>query len=358
MEEEKGMSQVILPVIIAFLVAFIAAPITLKLAKKWGAMDAPGGRKVHTYSMPRMGGLAIYAGFLVAVLATQTINTQLIGILIGCTMIVLLGIIDDIKGLSPKVKLAGQTLAALVVVLFGVQISLITNPFADVFFLNAWAIPITILWIVGITNAVNLIDGLDGLAAGTSGIAAVTIGLVAFLEGYVAVAILAMILAGSIFGFLPFNFNPAKIFMGDTGSMFLGFTLAVLAVVGLTKSATVISVFIPIVILGIPIFDTMYAIVRRYLNGTPIFQADKEHLHHQLLNMGLTHKQTVLVIYAVNLCLGGSAVLMSLIAPPQAVVILIGITVIMLLGMNYLSLAAFSRKQKTKDFELKRDKAI
>ena len=352
------MSQVILPVIIAFLVAFIAAPIAVKLAKKWGVMDAPDDRKVHKYSMPRMGGLAIYAGFLVAVLATQTINTQLIGILIGCTIIVLLGIVDDIKGVSPKVKLAGQTLAALVVVLFGVQISIITNPFADVLFLNALAIPLTILWIVGVTNAVNLIDGLDGLAAGTSGIAAITIGVVALLEGHLAVAILAMILAGSVFGFLPFNFNPAKIFMGDTGSMFLGFTLAVLAVVGLTKSATVISVFIPIVILGIPIFDTMYAIVRRFLNGAPIFKADKEHLHHQLLNMGLTHKQTVLVIYAVNVCLGGSAVLMSLMTPPQAVVILIGVALVMLLAMNRLNFFAFSRREKTKDFKLKRDKAI
>lgn len=346
------MYQVILPVVIAFFVTFISTPIVFRLARRWGAMDAPCDRKVHTCSMPRMGGLAIYAGFIAAVLATQTIDAKLAGILIGCTIIVLLGIVDDIKGLSPKVKLAGQTLAALVVVLFGVKVNILTNPFAEVFFLEKFklAIPFTVLWIVGVTNAVNLIDGLDGLAAGTSGIAAVTIGVVALLEGHLAAAILAIILAGSVFGFLPFNFNPAKIFMGDTGSMFLGFTLSVLAVVGLTKSTTVISVFIPVVILGIPIFDTMYAITRRFLNGTPIFQADKEHLHHQLLNMGLTHKQTVLVIYAVNLCLGSSAVLMSLMAPPQAVVIFVGLTVIMLLGMNHLSFAAFSRRQKAKNF--------
>ncbi|WP_084295735.1 glycosyltransferase family 4 protein [Desulfitibacter alkalitolerans] len=346
------MYQVLLPVVIAFLVAFISTPIVIRLARKWGAMDAPCDRKVHTCSMPRMGGLAIYAGFMAAVLMTQTIDGKLVGILLGCTIIVLLGIVDDIKGLSPKVKLAGQTLAALVVVLFGVKVSILTNPFAEVLFLENFklAIPFTVLWIVGVTNAVNLIDGLDGLAAGTSGIAAVTIGVVALLEGHFAAAVLAIILAGSVFGFLPFNFNPAKIFMGDTGSMFLGFTLSVLAVVGLTKSATIISVFIPVVILGIPIFDTMYAIIRRFLNGTPIFQADKEHLHHQLLNMGLTHKQTVLIIYVVNLCLGSSAVLMSLMAPPQAVVILIGLTVIMLLGMNHLSFAAFSRRQKAKHF--------
>lgn len=346
------MYQVILPVVIAFFVAFITTPVIIRLARKWGVMDAPCDRKVHTCSMPRMGGLAIYAGFVAAVFATQTIDAKLAGILIGCTLIVLLGIVDDIKGLSPKVKLAGQTIAALVVVLFGVKISILTNPFAEVLFLEKFklAIPFTVLWIVGVTNAVNLIDGLDGLAAGTSGIAAVTIGVVALLEGHLAAAVLAIILAGSVFGFLPFNFNPAKIFMGDTGSMFLGFTLSVLAVIGLTKSATIISIFIPVVILGIPIFDTMYAIIRRFLNGTPIFQADKEHLHHQLLNMGLTHKQTVLVIYIVNLCLGSSAVLMSLMAPPQAVVVLIGLTVIMLIGMNHLSFAAFSRRQKAKNF--------
>jgi len=174
--------------------------------------------------------------------------------------------------------------------------------------------------------------------------------VVAFGEGHVAVAALAMILAASVLGFLPFNFHPAKVFMGDTGSMFLGFTLSVLAVVGLTKSATVISIFIPIVILGIPIFDTMYAIIRRFLNGTPIFQADKEHLHHQLLNMGLTHRQTVLTIYGVNICLGGSAVLMSLMAPPQAVIILIGLTAIMLIGMNHLSFTAFTKREKAKHF--------
>ncbi len=346
------MHQVLLPVFIAFLVAYFSTPLVIKLATKWGAMDAPCDRKVHTCYMPRMGGLAIYLGFVAAVLMTQTIDAKLMGILIGCTIIIVLGVVDDIKGVSPKVKLAVQTLAALVVVLFGVKISILTNPFADVLFLEKFklVIPFTVLWIVGITNAVNLIDGLDGLAAGTSGIAAVTIAVVAFMEGHVAVAILAIILAASVFGFLPFNFNPAKIFMGDTGSMFLGFTLSVLAVVGLTKSATIISIFIPVVILGIPIFDTMFAIIRRFLNGTPIFQADKEHLHHQLLNMGLTHRQTVLTIYAVNLCLGSSAVLMSLMAPPQAVIILVGLTAIMLIGMNQLSFTAFTKRQKAKHF--------
>lgn len=344
------MSQVFLPVLIAFMVAYFSTPLVIRLAKRWGAMDAPCDRKVHTCAMPRMGGLAIYAGFVVAVLMTQSIDAKLFGILIGCTIIIILGVVDDIKGISPKVKLAVQTIAALVVVMFGVKVSFLTNPFADLLFLEKLAIPFTVLWIVGVTNAVNLIDGLDGLAAGTSGIAAVTIAVVAFGEGYLAVAILAVILAASVFGFLPFNFNPAKVFMGDSGSMFLGFTLSVLAVVGLTKSATIISIFIPVVILGIPIFDTLFAIIRRSLNGTPIFQADKEHLHHQLLNMGLTHRQTVLTIYAVNLCLGSSAVLMSLMAPPQAVIILIGLTVVMLIGMNHLSFAAFTKRQKAKQF--------
>lgn len=346
------MFQVFLPVFFAFFVAYLSTPLVIKMAVKFGAVDTPDERKVHTRIMPRMGGLAIYCGFIVAVLLTQTISVKLLGLLIGCTMIILLGIIDDIKVLSPKVKLLGQILAAIVIVLSGIRVDFLTNPFADIVFFDSmiFTVPITLLWIVGVTNAVNLIDGLDGLAAGTSGIAAVTIAVVSFMEGHVATGTLALILAGSVFGFLPFNFNPAKVFMGDTGSMFLGFTLSVLAITGLTKSATFVSLFIPIVILGIPIFDTAFAIVRRFLNGAPIFQADKGHLHHQLLYVGLTHKQSVLAIYAVNICLAGSAILMSTMAPPQAVMILVGLAALTIIGMNQLSFKVVAKRHEVKDF--------
>jgi UDP-GlcNAc:undecaprenyl-phosphate GlcNAc-1-phosphate transferase len=347
--EEKEMSQVLLPVVLAFVIAFLSTPVVIKTAVKMGAIDNPCERKVHECKMPRMGGLAIYFGFVSVVLITQPIDMKIFGFLLGCTVIILLGILDDTRGLSPKVKLAGQTLAALIVVSFGVKVNFLTNPFDDVVFLGKLAVPFSILWIVGVTNALNLIDGLDGLAAGTSGIAAVTIAVVAWMEGHTAVAILALILAGSVFGFLPFNFNPARVFMGDTGSMFLGFSLAVLAIIGLTKSATFISIFIPVVILGIPIFDTAYAIIRRFLNGASIFEADKEHLHHQLLSIGLTHRQTVLVIYGVNICLGSSAVFMNLLAPAQGVVILIILIILMLISINQLSYLSF-KKQKAKEF--------
>ncbi len=297
-----------------------------------------------------MGGLAIYLGFLLAILISQPLSAKVAGILIGCTIIVFLGVFDDVKGLSPKKKLAGQTLAAVVVVLFGIKVSFLTNPFADVVGLGILTIPVTILWIVGVTNAVNLIDGLDGLAAGTSGIAAVTIAIIAGMEGHFTVVLLSATLVGAILGFLPFNINKAKIFMGDTGSMFLGFTLSVLAIVGLTKSATVISLFIPVIILGIPIFDTAFAIIRRFINGVPIFQADKEHLHHQLLNLGLTHKQVVLAIYGVNLCLGGSAVLISFAAPAQAVVIMVGLAMLAIIAANKLSFVVVAKDEKAKDF--------
>ncbi len=338
-----------LSIAIAFLVAYFVTPFVIKAAYKWKALDDPCARKIHSCVMPRMGGVAIYVGFVMAILFTQNLTTEILGLLAGCTLIILLGIVDDVWGLTPKAKLGGQILAAAIVILFGIRVDFLTNPFSEMIFLYKLAVPFTILWIVGITNAVNLIDGLDGLAAGTSGIAAVTIGIIAGLEGNATVAILSLILAAAIFGFLPFNFYPAKIFMGDAGSMFLGFTLSVLAVIGLTKSATIMSVFIPIIILGIPILDTLTAIIRRYLNGKPIFQADREHLHHQLLCVGLTHKQAVLIMYVVNLCLGGSAIFVSLLAPDQAVLILIGLAVLMVVAVNRLNFAVFASKQKAKD---------
>ncbi|MEW6621849.1 MAG: MraY family glycosyltransferase [Bacillota bacterium] len=345
------MFQVVLPVAVAFLAAFFATPLVLKIAKKIGAVDVPSDRKVHSSVMPRMGGLAIYFGFTAAIVFTQPLSMKIVGLLLGCTIIILLGLLDDIKGVSPKAKLLGQSIAALVVVFFGIRVEFLTNPFADILSLGILAIPFTVLWIVGVTNAINLIDGLDGLAAGTSGIAAVTIAIVAWMEGHAAVAMLSLVLAGAVFGFLPFNFNPARIFMGDTGSMFLGYSLSVLAVIGLTKSATIISIFIPIIILGLPIFDTAFAIIRRIVNGSPIFQADKEHLHHQLLDIGMTHKQVVLIMYGVSLCLGSSAILMSILAPDQAVIILVSLAVLVLIGINHLSIGSVAkRRQKVKDF--------
>jgi len=316
--------------IIALATAYFITPYVKELAIWAGAMDAPNARKVHTTPIPRMGGLAIYAGFVLAVLASIHVNQQILGLLLGGTVILVVGIIDDLQQLPARVKLLGQIAAAAVLILFDVRIEWITNPFGDMLFLDYLSIPITILWVVGLTNTMNLIDGLDGLAAGVSTIAAVTILLVALQQNFWIVAILTAALAGSALGFLHYNFNPAKIFMGDTGSMFLGYMLAAVSVIGTVKSAATIALVVPIVALGLPIMDTAFAIIRRYTNGQPIFKPDKGHLHHRLLAMGMSQKQAVLLMYMISGCLGVSAIALTEVTKVYAVLI-----IIMLLAVSF-----------------------
>ena len=311
---------------LAFLISFLITPVVIKLAPRLGALDRPNYRKVHTRIMPRMGGLAIYLGFIIAILATQTINLRLGGLLVGGTLIIFLGLIDDIRNLSPRWKLLGQIVAALILVGFGTQVNFITNPLTGgVINLGILAIPLTVLWIVGVTNAVNLIDGLDGLAAGVSAVAAITLAVVGWSAGQTDVAVWALILALSTLGFLRYNFHPARIFMGDSGSMFLGYSLAALSLMSLTKSTTAFSLVVPFIILGIPILDTACAIVRRLAGGQPIFKADKEHLHHRLLGLGLSHRGTVLVIYIFSGVFGLSALGLTYFTRPGAMLILFGL---------------------------------
>ncbi len=311
------------PLVLSFLLVLAGTPFVRKLAIKYRVMDKPEERKVHQRIMPRLGGLAICFGFWVAVAATQTLTREILGLLAGGLLICLVGVWDDFRGVSPRVKLLFQVLAACIVIAMGVRVDFMTNPVGGEVSLYYLSYPVTVLWIIGITNAVNLIDGLDGLAAGVSAIAAVTLGIVSMLEGFEQAAMLAFILAAGAFGFLKHNFYPAKIFMGDTGSLFLGFNLSVIAILGLTKSTTVVSLFLPVVILGIPIIDTLLAIVRRFFSNKPIFSADKEHLHHRLLAMGLTHQRTVLTIYGVSVLLGLSAVLMALVTTAQGMLIMV-----------------------------------
>ena len=296
---------------IALAVAYFITPQVKELAIKVGALDAPNARKVHTKPIPRMGGLAIFAGFVVAVLCSIHVSRELFGLLAGGTTILIVGIIDDMKSLPAKVKLVGQIIAAIILVLFDIRIEWLTNPFGDMIYVEYLSIPLTILWVVGLTNTLNLIDGLDGLAAGVSTIASVTILLVAVQQNFWTVAVLTAALAGSALGFLQHNFNPAEIFMGDTGSMFLGYMLAAVSVIGTVKSAATIALIVPIVALGLPIMDTAFAIIRRYSNGQPIFKPDKGHLHHRLLAMGLTQKQAVLLMYVISGCLGLSAIALT-----------------------------------------------
>lgn len=297
------------PFLLAMLVSFVLTPYIKKLAFLIGAIDTPDNRKVHSKIMPRLGGLAIYIGFVIAVIASLELNLDIIGILVGSAIIVTVGVLDDRYALPPKVKLLGQIAAAAALIPFGIQIEWINNPFGGYFYLDYLSIPVTIFWIISFTNVVNLIDGLDGLAAGVSAIACITVILVSVQMDYFHVAMLTSALAGGIVGFIRYNFNPATIFMGDTGSMFIGYMLGAISTFGAVKTATTVALIVPAIALGLPIMDTAFAIMRRYTNGRPIFQPDKGHLHHRLLAMGLSQRQAVLLMYAISGALGVGAVL-------------------------------------------------
>ena len=318
--------------IVAFLAVLLILPLVIKFAYRIGAVDQPSERKVHQVPLPRIGGLAIYLAYTVSLILFIPASSFRNGLIIASSLIVLLGIVDDLYNISAKQKLAGQLLVAVLLVAFGVRIEFLTNPFGGTISLGLLALPLTVFWIVGVTNAVNLIDGLDGLAAGTSAIAATVLALVAFDQGINQIAFIALLLAASAAGFLPYNFNPAKIFMGDTGSMFLGLNLSVISILSVTKSIAVISIFVPIIILGVPLFDTLFAIIRRLQKNQPVFKADKEHLHHCLLNKGLSHKKTVLLIYALNIILGGSAILLSKLTHAQGFILVSLLSILIYLG--------------------------
>lgn len=317
------MGSFIIPFLIATLISFFSTPMVRKLAIKIGAVDIPkDDRRVHTEAMPFLGGIAIFASVVITVLLFLPLDRSTFAILMGATLIVISGILDDLRDLSPQKKLAFQIAAAVVLIIGGVKVEFITNPFSSssTLIMIGWmSIPITLFWIVGITNTVNLIDGLDGLAAGVAMISSISLMLVAYKFSYTEITILSAILAGACLGFLPFNFNPAKIFMGDTGALFLGFMLAAISIEGIMKSVATIAVVVPIIILGIPIFDTTFAIFRRLLNGQSIMAADKGHLHHRLLNMGFSQRKTVLLLYGISSIFGLAAVLISKANSRQAV---------------------------------------
>jgi len=321
----------ILALIIALLASFLLTPYIKQLAVKIGAVDKPDKRKVHTQVMPRLGGLAIYLATMLAIVCSMPITRDLLGILLGGTWIVIVGVLDDKYSLPARVKLAGQVIAAVILVAFDVKIEWLNNPFGGYFYLEYLSIPFTVFWVISFINVVNLIDGLDGLAAGVSGIASITVILVAVHQGYFPVATLTAALAGGIIGFIHYNFNPATIFMGDTGSMFIGYMLAAISIFGAVKSAATIALLVPAIALGLPIMDTAFAILRRYSNGRPIFQPDKGHLHHRLLAMGLSQRQAVLLMYGISIVLCLAAFVLAeanvYVAAVVIVLILVGVAV-------------------------------
>ncbi|MED1916028.1 MraY family glycosyltransferase [Bacillus thuringiensis] len=341
------MSTLILGFLTSLIISFIATPYVKNLAVKVGAVDAPNQRKVHTRIMPRMGGLAIYIGYLVAffLFVPYTNISEMLGIFIGSTIVMVVGMLDDKYQLSPKWKLLGQLVAtAIVVIPFGLKIGVVNLPYSgSIDFSSGWlfwlAIPITMFWIVGVTNAVNLIDGLDGLSAGVSAIAAGTMGVMALLMDDYKVATYCFVLLGAILGFLYFNFHPARLFMGDTGSLFLGFNLAALSIMGF-KEALFVSFIIPIVVLGVPLWDTFFAIVRRIVNKKPISSPDKGHLHHCLLNMGLSHRSTVLTIYSISIFFGTMAILLTKTTKWTTIIVMVALLIVIHLGTEIVGLVS------------------
>ena len=303
------------PLIAAGLVTAIVTPLAIFIAPKVGAMDVPRDkRRVHNKPMPRFGGIAIYAGLMVGLaLFVLGKNAHIPAVMVGCTLICILGAIDDIKGMKPIIKFGGQVVCATVVFAMGLRINFITNWFGEgnmnlgiaVCFLA------TVVWLAGITNAVNLIDGLDGLAAGISAISALSIAYVSYIHGWYVPTMAMMALAGACLGFLPFNFHPAKTFMGDSGSQLLGFAIASLSILGTVKSATLVVVVIPALVLGLPILDTLMAIIRRTIRHQSIGTADKEHLHHRILRAGFGQRRAVLLMYSVSGIMGIVAILYS-----------------------------------------------
>ncbi|MGF7049078.1 UDP-GlcNAc:undecaprenyl-phosphate GlcNAc-1-phosphate transferase [Paenibacillus sp. DS2015] len=312
----------IIGLVLSLGLALLLTPQVKKFAFKVGAIDVPNARKVHTRVMPRLGGLGIYLAFIIALFLVLPFvypdlslrDTNFIkAFVVGGSMIVLIGALDDRFELSAKVKLLGQIMAACVVVFgFDISVDFVNIPFQDNFkYLESWiSIPLTIFWIVGVTNAINLIDGLDGLAAGVSAIAIGTILVMSLLMGNMMIALLCMVLLGAIIGFLFFNFHPAKIFMGDSGSLFLGFCLAMLSLLGF-KQVAIVSFMTPLIIIGVPLSDTFFAIIRRWVHKKPIFAPDKGHLHHCLRQLGFSHRQSVLIIYSIAAFFGVLAVIQS-----------------------------------------------
>ena len=316
---------------LAFITSFVITPYTMRLAHRVGAMDLPEERKIHKKPIPRLGGLAIITGFLLSVLyllfilkmektidlgGTEKYGIKLMGFLLGIIILGITCFIDDSKNIPAGVKLLAQLVVAIIVTACGIKIDIIAIPFLEknITLSNVFSYILTIGWIVGITNAINLIDGLDGLSSGISLISCISLLIIFATNGSTIFSIILITaLAGGIVGFLPFNFNPAKTFVGDVGSNFLGFSLAVISILGVAKTYTVLVLVAPLIVLGLPIFDTIFAIFRRIIKGKSlkaVFKPDKGHLHHRLMAKGYTQKQAVLILYGLSATLGMFAIIL------------------------------------------------
>ena len=316
--ESQLFGYVMLALLVALVVSFLASPIVKNFAYKVGAIDVPkDARRMHKKPIPRLGGLAIFLGFMISVILFVPIrgDREMQSILLGAVIIVVLGVVDDIMALPAMLKFVVQIVAALIPVMNGVVIQAVSNPnifSSEAYWVFGWlSVPVTVIWIVAVTNSVNLIDGLDGLANGVSAISATTVLVIALLASEAQVALVMAALVGASVGFMPYNQNPAKMFMGDTGSMFLGYILATMSIQGLFKFYAVVSFVVPFLILGLPIFDTAFAFIRRIAHGQSPMHADRSHIHHRLIDMGLNQKQAVATLYVISAILGLSAVVLT-----------------------------------------------
>lgn len=305
----EELNKIFVMVILTFIFVYFLIPFIKNIALHVGAVDIPNERKVHKKPMPRLGGLGIFLGFLLGYMLYGHASSIMNSILIGSFIIVLTGVVDDIKPLKPSTKFMGQLIAACIVVFYGKIIMQDLSAFGFYVNFGIFAYPITIFFILGCINCINLIDGLDGLAAGISSIYFLTIGIIATMQGKFSLdCVLTFVMLGSTLGFLVHNFNPASIFMGDSGSLFLGFMISVIALLGF-KNVTMTSLIIPLLILAIPILDTLFAIIRRLLKGESLSNPDKFHIHHQLLRRNLSQRATVLIIYGIDLLFAAASII-------------------------------------------------
>ena len=349
----KMLLRVFFALLTAGVLSLVLTPMVKILAERFGAIDVPkDDRRMHTEPIPRMGGLAIFlAFFLTALLYLKVIDRQMQAVLLALTLIVVLGVLDDIYDLHPGIKLAVQITAACIIIFYGnIRIEKITNPFGgekSFFSLGVFSIPVTLIWIVAITNAVNFIDGLDGLACGVSCITAINMLVIALLVSERNIAVIMAALAGACLGFLPYNFNPAKIFMGDTGSTFLGFLLATVSIQGLFKAYAVVSVAVPFLLLGLPIFDISSAVIRRLAHGKNPMTADRGHFHHKLIDLGLSQKQTVAVAYVLTAVLGLVTVLLTSTGRMKTIIVVLAVAIVGMVGFQIFTSEQLRKHQKT-----------
>jgi UDP-GlcNAc:undecaprenyl-phosphate/decaprenyl-phosphate GlcNAc-1-phosphate transferase len=308
--------------------AFLLTPLVRRLSVHWGALDHPDDRKVHAEPMPRLGGLAVFGGFCLPwgffylldnrVTATfQNYEKLCAALMLAATIMLVLGLVDDFKGLRAAPKFLVQTTTAIGLYFGGFQIDVLSNPFGPSLQLGVLALPVSVLWIVGVTNAINLLDGIDGLATGVTACIALALAVINVVAGNILVALLTLCLAGACVGFLPYNFAPARIFLGDSGSLVLGLVLACIGIISLFKAATLTFVAVPLVLFGLPLMDTTSVFLGRLWRGAPLFQGDKTHVHHRLLDLGLNHRQAALFLYAITLLLGVAAVTLTVQQSPR-----------------------------------------